>query len=372
MTARTLSSLLLLAGFVTLGLIVSRHPEDADVPSTEVERTDPPVDSGEDVDRYGGYSTLVRGGPMYAGTVMSVTVTRFEEGPPTIEAGSIRFRVDKKVAGPNVKELTLNYWWLDESVPDLSLHGFGNTGPWRERPRAGQRLLLLLMDEAGVEAAKQNGRFDQVSHVWRGVRADHPLVQGFQDAVKFIAGKDTKTQDRLFRQLCQSPFPSHRLFAFEAAFFAIDPKKEPTVFGRKYDPARQAQLMLPYLRFGVPRISEDEERGAFTWGFAWWFGSPRASAPAYQVPEVAGPLRAAFEDWYLTELATVDRSHERCYWALRALDELIDKRGAAETLALFKKGGRAALQERLRACARAQDWNDRELSQKILKKLDKK
>jgi len=364
MTARTLSSLLLLAGFVTLGLIVSRHPEDADVPSTEVERTDPPVDSGEDVDRYGGYSTLVRGGPMYAGTVMSVTVTRFEEGPPTIDARSIRFRVDKKVAGANVKELTLNYWWLDESVPDLSLHGFGNTGPWRERPRAGQRLLLLLMDEAGVEAAKQNGRFDQVSHVWRGVRADHPLVQGFQDAVKFIAGKDTKTQDRLFRQLCQSPFPSLRLFAFEAAFFA----KKPPVFGGTYSSVRQAQLMLQYLRVAVPRISDDEERYRFTTGLSAWFRSPRAKAPAYQAPEVAGPLRAAFENWYLTALGAVDQPR-RCQPALEELAELIEKLGPTPTLALFPKGGRAALDKRLRACVRAQDTNVQQLSQKLLDRV---
>ena len=74
MSARTLPSLLLLlAGLgVSLGLIAFHEPEDADVPNTEVERIDRPVDSGQDIE--GGYHTLATGGPMYAGTVLSVTV----------------------------------------------------------------------------------------------------------------------------------------------------------------------------------------------------------------------------------------------------------------------------------------------------------
>ncbi len=43
MNARTFCSLFLLAVHFTLGLLVSRHPEDADEPSTDVERIDPPV-----------------------------------------------------------------------------------------------------------------------------------------------------------------------------------------------------------------------------------------------------------------------------------------------------------------------------------------
>src|SRR5437667_2800114 len=106
MTARTLPSLLLLlAGLgVSLGLIAFHEPEDADVPNTEVERIDRPVDSGQDVE--GGYHTLVTGGPMYAGTVLSVTVKRFDPETPTSpgkERGSLRFRVDRTVAGPDVR-----------------------------------------------------------------------------------------------------------------------------------------------------------------------------------------------------------------------------------------------------------------------------
>src|SRR5437899_19022 len=150
MTARTLPSLLLLlAGLgVSLALIVSHEPEDADVPNTEVERIEPPVDSGADVHRYGGYHTLVTGGPLYAGTVLSVRVKRFEPGGPTrpeVEWGSFRFHVDGTVAGPDVRELTLDYWWLDDSDPArlLGSDWLCNSGPWRERPRAGQHLLLL-------------------------------------------------------------------------------------------------------------------------------------------------------------------------------------------------------------------------------------
>src|SRR5947207_3054352 len=118
MTARALSSVLLLAVLVTLGLMGSRHPDDTDVPSTEVERIDPPVDSGEDVDRNGGYVNLVAGGPMYAGTVLSVTVKkagpRGGPGGPPEEWGSLQFRVERTVVGPEVRELTLGYWWLDD------------------------------------------------------------------------------------------------------------------------------------------------------------------------------------------------------------------------------------------------------------------
>src|SRR4051794_37896570 len=78
MSARTISSLLLMGLGFSLVLIVSRLPEEADEPNTEVERLDPPVDRGRDIE--GGYYTLANGGPLYAGTVLSGTVTRFEGG----------------------------------------------------------------------------------------------------------------------------------------------------------------------------------------------------------------------------------------------------------------------------------------------------
>jgi hypothetical protein len=65
---------------------------------------------------------------------------------------------------------------------------------------------------------------------------------------------------------------------------------------------------------------------------------------------VTDSLLTAFEDWYLAELATVDRP-ARCKAALNELDHLIQIRGVAGTLALFKKHGRTPLEERLRACA---------------------
>ncbi|MBI1916476.1 MAG: hypothetical protein HYS12_17340 [Planctomycetes bacterium] len=369
MKARTVPSLLLLAGFVTLVLIVSRHPEDADEPSTEVERIEPPVDRGEDV--YGGYHTLAARGPMYAGTVLSVTVRRSgprggPDGPPE-EWGVFQFRVDRTVVGPDVRELTLGYWWLDDSQLLLSENWLCNDGPWREPPRAGQHLLLLLVEKERVkEWTRRLG--GPVCHVWRGVRADHTLVQGFADAVKFLATKDTKTQDQLFHTFCQSPFASHRQFAFDVAFHAINYQDDHTVFGGTYNSRRQAQLVLRYLRFAVPKLTEDKERYTFTSQLSFWLRGPRALAMADPVSEITGSLRASFEDWYLTELAAVDRP-VRCIPALSGLEELIESLGTAETFTLFKKRGRAGLEERLRACARAQHSEIQEKSRKLLEKL---
>src|SRR6266542_2900847 len=183
MSARTLCSLLLLAGVsLSFVLIASRHPEDANEPSTEVERIDRSVDSGQDVDRSGGYETLVTGGQLYAGTVLSVTVQkagpRRGPGGPQEEWGSLQFRVDRTVAGPDVRELTLGYWWLEDSVDSVGTDWVCNDGPWRERPRAGQHLLLQLAGDKQV-ADGQIRRFGSpVCHVWRGVGGDHPLVHG--------------------------------------------------------------------------------------------------------------------------------------------------------------------------------------------------
>ncbi len=197
MSARTLCSLLLLAGLsLSFVLIASRHPEDADEPSTEVERIDSPLDSGRAA--CGGvYECLAGGGQMYAGTVLSVMVQGSDRGPadPPSEWGLFRFRVARVVVGPNVRELTLGYWWMDETMPQIGPDWLCNDGPWRERPRVGQQLLLL------------------------------------EDAAKYIAAKETKTQDKLFQKLCQSSFSSHRDFAYSAAFFPIDPKAPESVYG---------------------------------------------------------------------------------------------------------------------------------------------
>src|SRR6266542_4366347 len=108
MTARTLSPLLLLAGLsLSFVLIASRPPETVDEEqATRVERSEPPVDSGRDI--HAGYYALVRGGQMYAGTVLSATVTRSGPawpGAPPREWGVFRFRVDRVVVGPEVREL---------------------------------------------------------------------------------------------------------------------------------------------------------------------------------------------------------------------------------------------------------------------------
>jgi hypothetical protein len=357
--------LLLLAGLCP---VACRHPEDGDEPSTEVERIDPAVDSGGAVD--GGYGDLADGGQMYAATVLSVTVHRTERVPdfPPSERGAFRFRVEWAAVGRAGGELTLPYSWWDNGPPH-PIAGNWDKCVWDKPPRAGQHLLLLLVGRRGADDSirKEEG---PVVHVWRGVRANHPLVRGFRDAAKFLATGDAKTQDHLFRRLCQSPFPSHREFAFRAAFFPIDPRQPDSIYGGNYDPARQSQLVLQYLEHALGEAAPADARNSVTFGFKEWLSHDQDWPQAHSGSAVGGRLAAAFESWYVTELKAVDHP-DRCREALEGLDVLVGTRGLANTLALFKKGGRAALTKQLRACANAKDPATREMAQKVLAALGK-
>lgn len=356
MSARTIASVLLLAG-LGLGPISCGHREDREQQSAEVEEAGPGVWSEDDV--AGGYRSLAGGGRMYAGTVLSVTVKESEPGQkgrsPFDERGFFRFRVDKVVVGPAVREFTLPYWWMSEdydAYPELYLLGSDwvcNDGPWRQPPRAGARLLLLL--DSKERASQWRPSVGPVEHVWWGVGADHRLVRGFQDAGEFLATKDVKRQDRLFQNLCGSPFPSHRAFAQDAAFYPA----ERSVYGDKPDTERQSQLVLQYLRYAVPLIRGQMERAYFVWNFTGWLrfqdGWPQG------IPE---PAVAVFAEFCWEELGVRDAisegaplDHFHCKGALDGLEVLLRKRGVVETLALLKKHSRAALEERIRACAKA-------------------
>src|SRR4051794_36943004 len=101
----------------------------------------------------GGYDTLAAGGSMYVGEVTAVTVTRSVPAdagdPPYYEAGVVRFRVSGTVFGPRRKEVDVGYDWMDDD-PDRVILGSDwscNAGPWKQRPRAGDRLLLVNRKE---------------------------------------------------------------------------------------------------------------------------------------------------------------------------------------------------------------------------------
>jgi hypothetical protein len=180
---------------------------------------------------YGGYHVLVKGGIMYVGTVLSVTVTLSDPGDdyPPSEVGTFRFRVDKIVIRPRHKELTLGYWWMDDDskVKRLSSQWVCNSGPWKKRPRPGLRLLLLLTgnkEDAECMNGKDGG---PVWHVWWGVGANHPLVKDFEDAGKYLTVQDDKSRQEIFTKLCQSEWPSIREFVSDAAFMENQRCQEP-------------------------------------------------------------------------------------------------------------------------------------------------
>jgi hypothetical protein len=78
---------------------------------------------------------------------------------------------------------------------------------------------------------------------------------------------------------------------------------------------------------------------------------------------------AAFEGWYLAELAV--RDDMRCpAQALSGLEQIIRGNGVATTVGLFRKTGRAGLLERLRACAGSADPDVRQLARELLDRLD--
>lgn len=351
MRARTILFVFLLVG-LALGPVSCGHPEDGGQQNAEVEWVEPEMTRANDPS--GVYSTLAEGGQMYAGTVLSVTVKESVPGRqgrgPFEELGSFRFRVDKVVIGPAMREFTLPYWWMTEEPDEVPLIGdwVGNDGPWRQPPRTGARLLLLLAKKAPPDQVRS---WDPVAHVWCGVGADHALVRGFQDASQFLAAKDVQRQDRLFCNLCASPSPSHRAFALDAVY--------------SHDPPREKQRWLQYLRFAVPLIKGGEERAHFVWGFAGWLRAQRDWPPG--IPE-AGV--AAFAEFCWQELEVRDPwngliNPVHCRAALEGLEVLLRKRGVVGTLALLNKHGRAALEERIRACAKAKDADVQKASKRV-------
>jgi hypothetical protein len=376
----------------------TRKPKD--LPQGPTER---PLMAGDAQDNYGGYSYLLDG-TLYAGTVLSVTVKALDPvefgGNGPLERGTLHLRVDRTVIGPPQKELVLGYWTTpQEGAPDgrpiLTTDWADVESPWgHRRPRPGEHLLVLLTgDKRSAENLNGVGG-GSVWHVWRGVAARHGLVRGFEDAGNYLRAKDDKTRGELFRRLCQSPFRGIRLFALDAAFYPVD-RETNTIYGGNYDPVRQSRVVLDFLRLAVPRMFA-EERPYVTGGFSYWLGhdwhsrvteEARAAFEDWYVTELAArdperrlralnglkeliEARVAFEAWYLEELGAVNS--ERRWWAVEGLKQLAELRGVAAALGLFKKSGRAGLARLLRACADAADEETRKLSRELLDKLGDK
>jgi hypothetical protein len=225
----------------------------------------------EPLDKGGvAYNVLVEGGALYVGTVLTITVTRSNPaGPdgPAAESGTFEFLVDKTVIGPARKNLTLGYWWMSDDPNEqgaAQLEWVCNSGPWRQRPQVGDRLLLLLtgnQDDAEHMNGKDGG---PVWQVWRDVTADHPLVKSFEVAGNYLEVQYDDAGDELFKKLCQSEWPSIRSFAWEAAFLWMSPLDH-VIGGFGYDPQRQSRRVVQLLEF-YPKGDDDDGRGAISRG----------------------------------------------------------------------------------------------------------
>lgn len=296
----------------------------------------PPPKAVEDVSRW-VYTVLTNGGSLSAGTVASVNITDVKPGDgwrPYEEWGTLRFRVQRSVAGPARNELEIPYWYEAEEAGRIgpAVADWSAGSLWIFAPGPGQRLLLLLY---GPRDAKEGmSRFGTpVAHIWKVARAD-PLVEAFADAGHYLAARDDETRTALFRRMCRSEFRNLRYFALDAAFYYLG-LKDRYGYGDGYDPVRQSNLALDYLKLAVPLAADEDERAEVTFAFRWWFQHtrPRDLTPA---------LRAACEEWYVTELASIDRP-VRCKQALDRLKDLLDKGEMATVLALFPTAGRAGL-----------------------------
>lgn len=310
------------------------------------------------------YHHLVTGGSIYVGTVLSVTVKRSNPGEifcPPGEDGTFRFRVNKTVIGPSHKELTLGYWWMDDSkYMGASSDWVCNSGPWKKRPRPADRLMLLLTGNKR-DAEQMNGKDGgPVWRVWRDADPNHPLVKDLEEVGKYMAEKDEKKRDELFTKICQSEWV--RGFAFDNAFFWMSPEDR-TVYGENYNSSRQSHLALQYLKYAAPKITDETEKSYLSLGLSMWLVDTRD-----KYDELPDDLAAHIEDWYLAELAAVD-SVPRCNRALEGLKRWFKLLGIPRTLKIFKKRGLIVLEARLNACERSKEASIQKNSKELLHML---
>jgi len=221
---------------------------------------------------------------------------------------------------------------------------------------------LLLADET-LAARVYNKRVAPVFFRW-AAQPDGPLADGFALAARFLAATDEANRDELFRQLCESPLRNMRRFACSASFTYVGWWKgasQVIPFGRGYDPLVQSHLALLYLKHAAPRLNR-EERIDVTVEFAWWL-------QMVDLEELPDELKEAFEAWHLKELSVRDDMRQPKA-VLEALQRMQKARGAATTLGLFKKSGRADLLGRVQECARSGDPEVEKLARELLTRLD--
>lgn len=316
------------------------------------------------------YYDLVMGGSLYVGTVRSVDGGHLGRAPGNIgsvivEHGVMRFAVEKTVWGQQRDELRVPYIFTREdlSAEEPLATDWGGGYIWdRKHPAKGQRLMLLMRADKDGKPVPEDHYNEEwpVNTIWR-LRADDPLVPGFEEAARYLSEKDPERRREVFRNLCRSRLKNIRRFASYAAFGDIDPDWSRDPHG-PHEPhgvvnmATKPGLVLDFLRYAGPAL-DDEERQNVTRGFGDWLGQKIYAEQASE------ELRGAFEDWYLTELACAAVSKRRAA-AVRGLagiafkgdDDRFGGLGPSDTVRLlFRKGGRGPLIKRLEDCPLSTD-----------------
>jgi hypothetical protein len=344
-------------GFATLAGTFACNPHKA-APGTDVLS---PTD-----DRIVGvlYETLVTGGSMYVGKVISVSIEERKPADPSRpaleERGSLRFRIDEAIIGEPLEELELPYWWLDDHSVVLGPDWICN-GPWKNLPKPGQHLLLLLPNQ-GMREELRRQTLTTVSHVWFGVRPGHSLVKEFSRVATFLNIPAGDEQDALFRQLCRSEWRSVRWFAQDAAFgSALASLGGVTI--EQPEPQVSVRRIISYLEAARARGIASEDRSLITRSFS--------SSRLAHSPDPPRAFRTAFEDWYVEELRALAEPL-RCKAALEGLEKLVDireNRDFGVLLKLFSRTGPRGLEVLLRRCAEADDESIAKRATALLEKL---
>ncbi len=310
---------------------------------------------------------------MYAGTVTAVNLKRADwsswpDGWYT-EEGTIEFRVERTLVGKPVDAITVRFWWGEEKDQPANVADWiGPIGVWPARPRKGEKLTLLLCGPKQLKGwVDESWPHWPVSQRWE-IAADDPRVIAFEDIGKFLSTESAEEKKRHFKHLCQSKYRNIRQFA---SGYALDNTYIRWPYPEKpYDPKRHSKDVVEYLGNSKGVLADDEEIASVTWQLGQWLVCGGWGKQAtHERPAATNEARTAFAEWYLKELACVEKP-ARCK---RALEALLHAPNIAweprEKLVLFPGAARAQLLERLHILAASGHPDLSALAQKLLKEL---
>jgi hypothetical protein len=312
------------------------------------------------------YSVLVSGGSLYAGVVKTVTVDKVElQGQPfqaRTERGTIAFQVQATLLGKSVGDLTIPFWWTEEpkgrSIPVADWGG--HRSAWSARPKAGERLVLLIEKTDNWPMAE-----GPVGYRWE-VSEDNRLVSAFRELGRFLRTKDNTEKRSIFRSMCRSESENVRRFAIDAVFGSEDGLRWTIQDGDQVkSPVSRSRAVISLLTELGSRIGPDV-RAQITDHLSAWL-----SRPEWHLIDdltLTKGQAATVADWFIAELR--EGTENERYQTLGGLRQILWSRGAAFTVAVFGKRQDQLLQQlhalRNASAAENPERSVRYLSQAIL------